>query len=248
MRLSEKEKAANLAAFHEMSPAKKLEHIYTYFRWPILLGLIALIVLGSLIRHFLTKKEPVLYLAAVNVAVGQELQQSLTEDYLYAAGLDASRMEVFLYGDLYVSEDPDTVNREFAYASKIKIMGSIESRQLDAVIMNREAYDLFSASGFLLDLPAFLAGNDPLLLRHISPMLTDNEVILEDNAIEWKLDEVPTHEVVTETLTNGIAVNGLPLFREAGFADELYLGIIANTERAEQVLAYLNYLTAAPQP
>ena len=130
MKLPEKEKAAQKSAFHAMSPAKKAEHIYTYYKWPILLVLLALIVLGSVLHRQLTKKEPVLYLAFLNVSVGEDLERQLTADYLTEAGLDASRQEVYLYKDLYISDDADTLNHEFAYASKMKLSGAISARLL----------------------------------------------------------------------------------------------------------------------
>ena len=34
MKLPEQEKAAQKAAFRAMSPAKKLDHLYTYYKWP----------------------------------------------------------------------------------------------------------------------------------------------------------------------------------------------------------------------
>lgn len=142
MKLPEKEKAAQKAAFHAMSPAKKAEHIYTYYKWPILLVLLALIVLGSVLHRQLTKKDPVLYLAFLNVSVGEDLERQLTADYLTDAGLDARRQEVYLYKDLYISDDADTLNHEFAYASKMKLSGAISAKKLDLVLMNREAYDI----------------------------------------------------------------------------------------------------------
>ena len=45
MKLSPQEKAARRAAFLAMSPAKKREHIWEYYKWPILLGLLALLIL-----------------------------------------------------------------------------------------------------------------------------------------------------------------------------------------------------------
>ena len=146
MKLPEKEKAAYRAAFRAMSPAKKAEHILTYYKWPIILGLIVLIVLFSTLHRQLTKKEPVLYLAFLNVSVGEDLEEQLTSGFLDEAGFDGRRQEVYLYRDLYISEDADTLNHEYAYASKMKLSGAISTRKLDLVLMNREAYDVLSES------------------------------------------------------------------------------------------------------
>ena len=111
MKLSEKEKAARKAAFRAMGPGEKLGYIWDYYKWPILLGLVLLLVLGSVLHRNLTKKEPVVYLALANVALGEDLQRELTEGYLLHAGLDGRRQEVYLYLDLYLSDDPELLLR-----------------------------------------------------------------------------------------------------------------------------------------
>jgi len=236
MKLPEQEKAAYRAAFRNMSFLEKLDHIFTYYKWPILLGLIALAVLGSTLHRQLTKKEPTLYLAMVNVSIGEDMEHALTDDYLALTFPDASGREVYLYRDLYLSEDADVLNHEYAYASRMKVMGAIQAQKLDLAVMNREGYDLFSSSAFLLELPELLAA-DPALEEALSPYLASNEVILSDNGIEFQLGEAESHDVVTRTAVNALAIGDWPLIRSAGFSGELYLGVIANSPRTEEALS-----------
>lgn len=242
MKLSPSEKAAHRAAFQAMRPAEKLDHILTYYKWPILLGLIALVILGSTLYRQLTQKEPVLYLGFANVAAGSDLETGLTTDFLDASGGSSRRQELHLYRDLYLSEDADVLNHEYAYASRVKVMGAIQSQKLDLVLLNREAYDLFSRQGYLLDLDLWLEEQDAALLARLEPFLTENQVVLSDNYIEWTLNEAESHLVETETLRNGLEVTELPLFRSAGFGEPIYLGVIANSPRLDAAARYLNYL------
>ena len=243
MKLSEKEKAAQKAAFRAMSPEKKLEHILTYYKWPILLALIALFILSGAAYRELTKKEPVLQLALVNVAVGEDLKQALSTDFIEADGGNPRRQEIYLYLDLYISKNADTLNHEYAYASQMKLMGAIQSQKLDLVIMNREGYDVLSQKGYLAELPALLR-SDPALAEDLSPLLVENEVVLSDNSIEVMLGEAENRERVTQSVLNGIALSSLPLFENAGFGDEIYLGVIGNGQHGEAALRYLRYLSA----
>ena len=242
MKLSEKEKAARRAAFQAMSPAGRLEHIYTYYKWPILLGLIALLVLGSFLHRQLTRKEPVLYVSLVNLAVGSEQEEELTAGYLRAAGLDERKQEVYLYKDLYLSEDADVINHEYVYASRMKVMGAIQARQMDLVLMNREAYDLFSRSGYLLELTDLLAEGGEALEARLAPLLAENEIILSDNSVEYMLGEAETAEIVTESAVNGILASALPRLQDAGYDGEIFLGVVANCPRTDAALRYLEYL------
>lgn len=77
--------------------------------------------------------------------------------------------------------------------------------------------------------------------------MIENEVILEDNAIEYNLNEATSHEVITESAVNGIVVSGLQAFASAGFSDAVYLGVIANSTRTEWILRYLDYLVVTLQ-
>ena len=239
MKLTSQEKAAHKAAFRAMSPAKKAEHIFTYYKWPIILSLLALIVLGSTLHRQLTKKDPVLYLALVNVSAGEELEERLTEGYLDAAGLDAQKCEVYVYPDLYLSEDSSTMNHQYAYASKMKLTGAISTRQLDLVLMNREAYDILSRNGYLLDLSNQVEGQ-------ATALLTANEVILSDNSLEVLLGEAEEEQRVTECVFNALAVGILPLFQNAGFDGDLYLGVIGNSPRLEAAASYLRFVSVCP--
>ena len=234
VKLSEKEKAAHKAAFQAMSPAQKAEHIFTYHKWTILLVLLSLIVLGSILHRQLTQKRPVLYLAVINTTFGEQVEKSLTEDFLAAAGGDTRREEVYLYRDLYLSEDADALNHEYAYASKVKLGGAISAEKLDLVLMNQEAYDIFSRQGYLLELTA--------LPDALSASLVENEVILSDNSVDHLLGNAAQEQVITKTVPNALAVSSLPLFRDAGFDGALYIGVISNSPRPEEAKAYLRYL------
>ena len=245
MKLSPQEKAAHRAAFQAMSPGKKLEHILTYYKAPILLALLLLFILGSVVHRQLTQKEELLYLGLLNVSIGEELEEGLNEGYLRSAGLDETRQEVYLYRDLYLSDNADVVNHEYAYASRMKVMGAIQANKLDLVLMNREAYDLFSRNGYLMALDAWLPGIDAA--EALSPYLVSNTVILEDNTIAYQLGEAASHELVTEEVKNGLDVSRLPLIASAGFPEATYLGVLANCERLDACADYLAYLAAGSE-
>lgn len=240
MKLSEKEKAAQKAAFQNMNRKEKLDHVFTYYKWYIILGIVVLIILVSVIYRNVTKKDPLVYLALTNVAIGEDMEASLTGGYIKAGGEDR-KGAVYLYKDLYISENADIINHEYAYASRMKLMGSVNAGRLDLVLMNREAYDMLSRSGYLLELAPLLSG-EAELYQSLVPYFCENEVVLSDNSIEYQLGEAKEHEVDTKTVMNGVDVSRLPLFEKAGFADPVYFGIIANSGRLPECVRYLRYL------
>ena len=242
MILSEQEKAAHLAAFKNMSPSKKLEHVFTYYKLPIFLILLACVVLGSVIHRSLTHKQPLLHLALVNVSVSDDTKKLLTSDFLTYADADPRKNEVYLYQNLYLSENADTLNHEYAYASKMKVTGAISAKQMDLVLMNREGYDIFSSNGYLLDLSESLSRYDGEFSTAMEQLLTENKVVISDNSLEVMLGVADEEQIITESVQNAINVSALPIFKTAAFDGDVYLGIIANSDRTDTALQYIGYL------
>ena len=134
------------------------------------------------------------------------------------------------------------LNHEYAYASRMKLMGAVQAQKLDLVLMNREGYDLLSRQGYLTDLSAPAGGDGQVWPQQIAALLAENEVVLSDNSLEVLLGEADKEERVTRSVPNALSVSSLPLFRDAGFDGELYLGVIANSTRTEAAARFLEYL------
>lgn len=233
MKIPKEEREQYRQAFRQMSPIGKLDYILTYYKVEVVVGLLALIVLCSVGYRQLTKKTPVLYEGFVNVEAGEELQERLTTDFLVDTGRSPRKQMIQLYQGLYLTDDPTSIAFQYVYASRLKVLASIESHQMDVMLMNREAYDTFSQSGYLLQLDEYFAGD---------PALTTNLVIYEDNAEAHSFDETIPYEAVTGEEANALDCSDMPFFKEAGFTEPLYLGIIANTNRLDCSLEYLEYL------
>ena len=118
----------------------------------------------------------------------------------------------------------------------MKLMGAVSAGKLDLVLMNREAWDLLSRGGYLLELDS--AGLSEAFL----PFLRENEVILSDNSIEYQLGEASEQIVEIRTAANALEVVAFPVFASAGFPEPVYLGLVANSPRTAACLDYLSYL------
>ncbi len=241
MKLTESERAENRAALARMTLAQRLDHIFEYYKFPLVLALIAAVALGSVTYYRLTRRQALLYVGCANVAPGDALDAALGDGFVRAVGEDPRRSEVRLYLNLYLSRDASAQNHEYAYASRLKTLAAMANGQLDVMLMNREAYDIMSSGGYLLPLEGCLDGD---LYRRVEGALTENTVILEDNGIEHDLDESVPYRAETEQVVNGLALSGFPLFGGAGLSGEVYLGIIGNSARMDAVSQYIDYLTA----
>ena len=110
--------------------------------------------------------------------------------------------------------------------------------------MNREAYDIMSAGGYLLPLEGFLKGD---LSGRTADSLVKNTVVLSDNDIEHRLDESVPYHAETEEVANAILISAFPLFASADFSGDVFLGVVGNSARMDAVLQYIDYLTSTPQ-
>ena len=243
MKLTQKEREALKASFRKMSLAGKVDYIYTYYKLPIVVGLVLLYFVCYTVYRQVTKKEVVLYTALMNISVGEDLESQLDEGFISVAGGEPKEAEVYIYQGLYMSDNPSSENHEYWYASKMKLMAAIEAKQLDVVLMNKEAYDVCSQNGYLLNLSGLLSQDDSLYCL-VEPYLTTNTVIIEDNSIEYALNKTHRYKAVTEEVTNGIDMSIFPLFQQAGFEDSVYLGVLPNSPRFPAVIQYIEYLTA----
>lgn len=220
----------------------KLQYIWDYYKLPLVIVTILLYVIFYILYNHFTEKERVLYTALVNVNAGETLIKGLHNDFLDYLNLNPSQNQLELYTGLYLTDDDQNAYYQYTYASRIKILAMIDGELLDVVLMNREAFDAFSQNGYLYDLAEFLPQTDVSLYESIKSDLTANLVILEDNAIEHQLDTSLPYEAVTEEHYYGIDLSRTQLIRNAGFAEPVYLGIIANSPRTDNAIAYIKYL------
>lgn len=223
---------------------KKIQHILAYYKFPLIVLCIFLYAIGYILYGYFTHKDIVLYTALVNVTAGEDLTRQLEADYVDYLNLDASKNELQLYTGLYLTDDELNAYHEYTYASRMKILATIEGEALDVVLMNREAFDAFSQKGYLCDLDRLLFRENPALYENVKAYLTDGIIILEDNSIDVQLDPSIPYSAVTEEHSFGLDLSQAGPVRQAGFEEPVYLGIIANSPRKEAAVAYLEYLFA----
>ena len=221
---------------------QKIRYIWDYYKLPIVVLCILLYILGySLYGHFI-HKEKILYTALVNVSASDSLTEQLSTGFLDSLDQDTSKTTMQLYTGLYLTDDETNPYHEYTYASRMKILASIDGKQLDVVLMNKEAFDAFSQNGYLCDLEELLSSEDVDLYNRLKPHLVTNTVILEDNSTDLQLDPSITYQAVTEEHPFGLDLSQTSMISDAGFSDIVYLGIIANSPRTEEAIDYVRYL------
>lgn len=229
-----------LGTWKSLKGTAKIQYIWDYYKLPLFLICICIYVAGYLIWRSVNVEHPQLFVAYVNLEVGESLDHQLTEGFIDYLQPDEKNSVVKTLRNLALTENLQEVDGSYVYASQMKILAAIDSQQLDVVLMNQEAFDAFSQNGFLTDLERFGEEHD---LTYLAPYFVDNIEILSDNATEVLTDPSSVYQAETDTYPMGIDVTEFPFIQEAGFPDHVYLGIIVNTEHAENAASFVSYLS-----
>lgn len=224
---------------------KEIQYIWDYYKFPLVVLCIFLYIIGYFLYGHFTRKDTILYTALVNVSASESLTQQLSTDFIPYIKEDSSKKELQLYTGLYLTDDENNPNHEYTYASRMKILASIDGEQLDVVLMNKESFDAFSQNGYLYNLEALLSNECPALYEKWKPYLVTNTIILEDNSTDVQLDPSISYQAVTEEAPTGLSISQTGLLHDANFSDTVYLGIVANTPRADTAVQYIQYLTTS---
>ena len=224
---------------------KKIQYIWDYYKFPLVVLCIFLYVIGYFLYGHFTRKDTILYPDLVNVSASESLTRQLSTNFIPYIKEDSSKKELQLYTGLYLTDDENNPNHEYTYASRMKILASIDGEQLDVVLMNKESFDAFSQNGYLYNLEELLSNEYPALYEKWKPYLVTNTIILEDNSTDVQLDSSISYQAVTEEAPTGLAISQTGLLHDAGFSDTVYLGIVANTPRADTAVHYIQYLTTS---
>ncbi len=209
-----------------MDLRQKLHYIWDYYKLAIFgVALLLYILIYAAVR-ILTHRDPSLYIFTVNV----HLSETGT------AMLDPEG-EAEIVPDLVLVDGAEGDLHQMAYASRLKILASIDAELLDVVVMDRTAMEAFASEGYLLPLEDVF-GDDP----GIREALTVGTVILSDNSTEAMLDESVTYQAVTQDLLLAVDLSGTRFFEKEGFPATVYIGILRNTPRMEEAEALVRRL------
>lgn len=134
---------------HNLHGREKLDHILTYYKLPIFLGILFVFLAGSQVRHLVTKKEIVLYVGIVNIAASEELLTEVRRAFLADAYPGERRTDIEILNALYLKEDPAPEETEYVRASEVKFLGSVTAGRMDAVITNESGLALLEQGGWI---------------------------------------------------------------------------------------------------
>jgi hypothetical protein len=220
---------------------KKLEYIWDYYKLPIGLILLALVmVIYGVYGHF-HSKEQLFSVTCVNLDLTEELQTQISDDFIHDfLGLDTGSYNLLFDTNTYLTDEEQATDAQAAYAGQMKVMATFAAEQMDILFLNDYAFDTMAPNGYLMDLEEFLSAEDPELYETVKSDLENNILIVEDNTDDILLDSSIEYEAVTEEHPFALSLSGSDFFSESSV--DIHLGIASNTTHRELVIQYLRYL------
>lgn len=205
--------------FKNLSFKKKLQYIWDYYKLIIAVCILVIYALCYFaFRHF-TYSEPELYAAYVNLVMGSETETNIITN---------SPIKLQAYTNLVLTDNTDSLDYSYAYASQAKILASIDSEQLDVVIANEEAFAAFAQNGYLCNIEDYLSVASPDLASKLQEYYVSNVDLSTEAILEYPM---------------GLDLSCSKYIQDAEFPEKVYLAVIANSNRRDAALRYIEYLT-----
>ena len=133
--------------FKAMPFKKKLEHIWDYYRWQILITLVVALALGTWITQALSQKDPVLQIEMVN-AYGNSDGSSAFQDFLEAEGREYYEDAVIIGKNVQMNGPDPTQN----YGAAQMLFCTVAAGEPDLIFWDTDQVIPILNGGPLLDL------------------------------------------------------------------------------------------------
>ncbi|MBQ6461695.1 MAG: hypothetical protein IJJ59_00030 [Pseudobutyrivibrio sp.] len=160
--------------FKQLSAKQKLQYIWDYYKIHIIVTVVLICAIFSIIKTVKHAGSVDLYVAYVNVAVDDAINDDLA---------DRSGLIISNYKDLLITEDPSSENLEYAYASSMKLTSALSADRLDVIIGDSYAMSYANGAEYLVNIEDFVEANNPQLLDKLKPLF-----LLDDNGKAYAID------------------------------------------------------------
>ena len=133
----------------ELKGKAKFQYIWDYYKIQITAVTVIVIIIISMLHSVLSRKNTVLTAALLNVIISEENLADLENSYLESRGYRSTKDQITWQQNLVVSSEGSTVDSSLSYTSEVKLLAMLTGKQLDIVIMDPGAYQVFSDNGYL---------------------------------------------------------------------------------------------------
>ena len=241
-----KKEHPELEKLKHLSPKKRVQYIFDYYKFPILAVIVVIVLTVSIIQTVVSHKE-VAFNAVLLNAGGTAVTSNdarFASDFAEAAGIDTNAYSVYVDCSNVLNLQAET---QYDLAVRAKISALFAAKEIDILGADPEAFDDYARNGAFMDLRSALP--DDMLKR-----LEDRGYIYYvDSETLRKLDEeVSMEEAVistdragmTEPVPIGVAAATSRILLDGGYyqGKEPVVGIVDNTTHVDSAEKFIEFL------
>lgn len=211
----------------EMEPKDRISYIWDYYKWYIIGGIFAVILVIYLIVSYATRKEEVAQILMVNANIEavSEDDNRLFDALLEENGYDIKEQEIAVNDGLRVDPNGSGQNNYYSFQSVLTIL---EARGADVYLSDRETFDLIASTGNMQDISQVLS--EELIEKYEDKLVfaTDQETNesypcgIEITGNEWLKE--------TELYTGDCVIGAAYGEAENGLAEKMISYILGESE------------------
>ncbi len=202
---------------------EKFSYYWGYYRVPALVAILVLFFVGNLIYTIATAKDTALSVMMINSYTDMDTESYMAGFNEYAQ-IDTKHYTTTLDANFSLSKDSTD---PYTVANIQKFAAMVAAQELDIIMAEPKTFAEYAEGGYMLNL------NDVLP--------ADKLAAWEDRFIYYDISD----DEVNGQVPVGIRVTDVPLLQESGaysYQDDAYLGVVVNSARLDNVLAFLEYL------
>lgn len=208
-----------------MTYGEKLQHIWTYYKWVLVVVLI-LIMAASILLASIENKRSIMLMGgvSVNVQLSEEGKAYLKDDYMQLVGTGNKREKVVL-SHTNIDDVHNTMVYEDNYYAVMSLVALCTNQEVDYLILDQTGFEA------MLIQSAYLGLNEVYTPEEIEAM-GDMAVYAQREG-----EEVPSAVAIDITDTEFVQKN-------IKTKDKVYFAYVVSTPRLEQTRAFYEYLLA----
>ncbi len=229
---------------------KKFRYFLDYYKWYVIISVLAVILVGTFIYEIVTQRENMFYAVHLN-SVARESSEEFTQKFAEYAGIDMEKYNVILDSNMTITFDSYS---ESVAASAQKLAAYLAAGDLDVMVSAGRMFADYANSDCFYDLREILT---PQQLEKYEPYFyyVDWTMVEKRNAMSSNLEDVSNLEYpdpskpeeMERPVPVAIYVNSSKALADSYYFQDnedgsLAIGVFGNTGRLETALKYIDYL------
>lgn len=207
--------------FKDLDRKKKLEYIWDYYKWPIIIIVVAALVIGvSLPQLIENRKEIVLYAAFVNTQLSDSDETpALLTNYAEQKEIDIEGKRMMLDCSMTINHQNPT---DFTMQCTQKLAAMFSANQLDVIVEDIDTLESYTEFGVYVDLEDTMSPE--FINKYKDKLVYKKGQDGEEAAYAIDVSESPV------------------LLEEGAYIIPAYASIAVNSEHPENAVKFIEYL------